>query len=100
VRFRSVGETVKELRAYKNSFGDCAVPANYPQNPKLGIWVAHQRRLSTAGKMHPDRAKLLNEIEFIWGFRKGQGLIGVDNLGVVSSRCRKGQAERITPESV
>ena len=32
-----------ELEAYKRAHGDCNVPDNYDENPKLAKWVARQR---------------------------------------------------------
>jgi len=33
-----------DLRAFKDENGDCLVPVNHPNYPKLGLWVKEQRR--------------------------------------------------------
>jgi hypothetical protein len=33
-----------DLRAFKEENGDCFVPVNHPNYPKLGLWVKEQRR--------------------------------------------------------
>ncbi len=73
----------EELKAYKERFGDCLVPQQYSQNPRLGHWVNMQRRIYTKlekrGKI-PDnydheysaitptfeRFKMLNDLGFVW----------------------------------
>jgi len=39
----SWNERLEQLKAYKEANGNCNVPNTYPQEPKLGIWVANQR---------------------------------------------------------
>jgi hypothetical protein len=60
------------LRQYKEEHGDCVVPRGYSANPRLGCWVAEQRKqrkLLIDGKRSsiiPERVKLLDEIGFVW----------------------------------
>jgi hypothetical protein len=65
----------KKLAEYKKNHGDCAVPARYNEDPKLGHWVMTQRRqfnLMKKGQgssMSLERMKLLNDLEFSWSIR-------------------------------
>jgi len=69
-------ERLKELKQYKNVYGNTNVPSKYEDNPQLAIWVKRQRRqykFLTEGKqstMTPQRMKKLNEINFSWSGRK------------------------------
>ena len=66
----------RQLCEYKVQFGDCLVPRGYPTNPKLGIWVNHQRsryRKNTEEKSTSTTAehiRALNGIGFYWGTSK------------------------------
>ena len=61
-----------ELKKYKDKYGDCIVLQGYPDNPRLGTWVAEQRKqykLMKDGKQSsitPDRVSTLNDIGFTW----------------------------------
>ena len=54
------------LKNYLDQNGDTLVPARYPPNPSLGVWVAKQREAYRKEKLSVDRIKLLNEIGFKW----------------------------------
>ncbi|NJM55433.1 MAG: hypothetical protein HC841_05540 [Verrucomicrobiae bacterium] len=56
-----------ELLGFKEANGDCKVPADWAKNPPLGRWVSQQRSMKKAGKLHPKREEMLNEIGFDWG---------------------------------
>lgn len=70
-------ERLNELNAYKNEYGDCNVPSNYPKNPQLATWVKCQRRqckLFWCGKtsnMTLERFASLNQLGFTWELRSG-----------------------------
>ena len=53
-----------ELVAYKERFGHCEVPAKWPENSTLGMWVSVQR-LKKAN-LTPSRIKQLDAIGFVW----------------------------------
>ena len=55
-----------ELLAYKQTHGDCDVPAKRGDNEQFGNWVSMQRQLKKRGKLHPERLRLLEENGFIW----------------------------------
>lgn len=65
-------ERLNELRAFKAANGNCIVPTNYPENPKLGTWIHHQRRQYkkyTEGKpchITAERIKALDSLGFVW----------------------------------
>ena len=82
-----------ELKEYKSLHGHCNVPARYPQNRRLGIWVSAQRQqfkilqqqhvsaqqaqdpvVATAKQrrsapLTQERIQLLNELGFVWTIR-------------------------------
>ncbi|GKZ00373.1 hypothetical protein MPSEU_000990300 [Mayamaea pseudoterrestris] len=61
-----------KLQAFQCEHGHCNVPQKWKPNPKLGVWVHHQRRfykLKLAGKystLTDDRIEQLNRIKFCW----------------------------------
>ncbi|KAL3822290.1 hypothetical protein ACHAXA_005923 [Cyclostephanos tholiformis] len=73
-----------ELRAYREENGHCVVPQSYAHNPKLGLWVMHQRRqyaLRRRGANSsfdgPDglrRMRMLEDIGFVWRVERGDRL--------------------------
>mmetsp|Transcript_8921 Transcript_8921/g.13156 ORF Transcript_8921/g.13156 Transcript_8921/m.13156 type:complete len:346 (+) Transcript_8921:171-1208(+) len=62
----------QELCDYKEVNGNANVPAIYPENSALGIWVKNQRmdykRFRQGQKHHitKDRIQMLNDIGFVW----------------------------------
>ncbi len=61
-----------ELQAYKSEHGNCKVPAQWPQNPRLARWVATQRQSKKSGKIEPERVAVLDAIGFEWVIGRGQ----------------------------
>ena len=59
-------EMYQALLDYKNKHGHCRVPLNYADNPKLGRWVGHQRRMYKKGKLDQDKIKRLEILGFVW----------------------------------
>ena len=57
-------EMFAALTHYKRVYGDCNVPAVWPENPKLGMWCGTQRRDAKAEKLSPDRRDRLIQIGF------------------------------------
>ena len=68
-------EKLSELCEYCATHLDCNVPNNFPENPKLGMWVKCQRRqykLYKQGRqssMNEGRIQELEAIGFNWGLR-------------------------------
>ena len=60
----------ERLEEYKEEYGDCLVPAKYAKDPKLGQWVADQRRISALDdKTKQERREKLNSIGFVGSVR-------------------------------
>lgn len=61
----------RQMREYRIINGHCKVPMKYSRNPKLGWWVANQRKSrkgsGNAKKMSAERVALLDAIGFVWG---------------------------------
>ena len=63
---------LQELRAFKEAYGHCEVPANWVENPALATWVLYNRRqnkLFNLGKpchITTQRIQALNQINFSW----------------------------------
>ena len=60
----------QELKAYKDEFGDCKVPARWSINPQLGGWVSRQRSQNKRNKLSGDRVSRLDDLGFEWGPNK------------------------------
>jgi len=56
----------QELLAFKQQYGHCKVPYNYPDNKQLGVWVSTQRQKRKQNKLTQERERLLEEIGFLW----------------------------------
>ena len=59
-------EMFVQLCKFKVQAEHCMVPKEYPENPKLGSWVAKQRTLFNNKKLPRDRIEQLEKIGFIW----------------------------------
>jgi hypothetical protein len=62
-----------QLKVYKRRQGDCSVPARWAEDPRLGTWVKHQRRLKRkldrgepSEGMTAARAAKLEALGFVW----------------------------------
>jgi len=62
-----------ELRRYWAQFGDCNVPDEWRENPRLGKWVQNQRAQHKAGKLSPTRRVRLDELGFVWDIKDAAG---------------------------
>ena len=68
-------ERLRELTEFKEKKGNCAVPTNYTENPKLGTWSNHQRRQFKRFKdgkpchITEERIKALELLGFVWFLR-------------------------------
>lgn len=59
-------ESFNKLRVFKARFRHCNVPSCWRNDPHLGLWVAHQRRLHKIGILIRERAQRLEKIGFVW----------------------------------
>ena len=66
----SWSEIFTELLQYKQTYGNCNVPARFAENPFLGGWVVRQRQLKKSEKLDSERAHLLDSAGFEWELRR------------------------------
>lgn len=57
-------ERFRELQAFKAKHGHCSVPTDWPENRRLGFWVATQR--SRKALVPPERRRRLSQSGFVW----------------------------------
>ncbi|CAJ1929459.1 unnamed protein product [Cylindrotheca closterium] len=64
---------LKQLVEYRNKYGDCNVPSNCQENPKLATWIKCQRRqyklfwsCNKESSMTLERMNALNDLGFSW----------------------------------
>jgi len=62
------------LAAYNEAHGDCNVPAEWKDNPKLARWCNRQRKAYKEKRLSPDRIKRLEAIGFVWKGRSSRKL--------------------------
>ena len=62
-------ERYGQLISYRERFGDCDVPARWPENKPLGTWVRDQRVLRRRNALPRDRVALLDKIAFNWSLK-------------------------------
>jgi hypothetical protein len=56
----------ERLAAFHARHGHTRVPSSYKEDPKLGRWVASQRRMHTLGDLSLEREEQLRQIGFIF----------------------------------
>jgi superfamily II DNA or RNA helicase len=54
------------LLEYRQRYGDCDVPAKWPENEDLGAWVGRQRTSKKSGQMSADRVRRLEGVGLVW----------------------------------
>ncbi len=59
-------ELFEELCKFKTETGHCLVPKEFLENPKLGTWVAKQRRLFNSNQLAKSRIEKLESLGFNW----------------------------------
>jgi hypothetical protein len=90
-------DRLSELAHYRKIHGHCNVPNRYSENPKLGTWVASQRkqyRLRLEGKrsqITPVRIKALESLGFEWkpSISRGKGTCQKASLDDDATRDRE-----------
>ena len=65
-------ERFGELTMYWKKHGNCNVPRNCTQHPKLATWVKRQRRMYASNHMLASRIERLERLGFIWKARAQQ----------------------------
>jgi len=56
----------EQLKAYKMKHGNCLVPWEWREDPKLSRWVHTQRKSMSKNKMREERKAVLDEIGMVW----------------------------------
>lgn len=59
-------EMYQQLKDYFNQYQHCNIPLSYKENPRLGGWVAKQRRDYKNSKLSQEKTNLLNRLNFVW----------------------------------
>jgi hypothetical protein len=59
-------DSLAEVAAYKAKQGNCEIPLNYPENPKLGRFVNTMRTQRNNGTLSADRIAKLDALGFVW----------------------------------
>jgi len=62
-------EMYAALQKFHAANGNCRVPVNWPENPKLARWVATQRARKANAKISEERIARLNSLGFAWQVR-------------------------------
>ncbi|MGI8967035.1 MAG: helicase associated domain-containing protein, partial [Limisphaerales bacterium] len=60
------------LLEYQQKYGNCNVPYEWPENPKLGKWVVQQRQVRTTGRLSAERICRLDELGFVYSSHDAQ----------------------------
>jgi hypothetical protein len=55
-----------ELAAFKQLYGHCNAPKEWPANPKLGSWLAVQRRFKARDQLSQSRIMRLEALGVVW----------------------------------
>jgi len=62
-------EMYMALVEYKNGYGNCLVPGNWPPNPQLSHWVKSQRSAKREMRLTDAKISRLESIGFVWNMR-------------------------------
>ena len=62
-------ERYGQLVSYKQRYGNCDIPARWPDNQKLATWVVDQRVRKRDGNLESEKVELLNQLSFNWNPR-------------------------------
>lgn len=63
-------ERYGQLVAYKQKYGNCDMPARWPENQKLATWVVDQRVRKRDAILEPEKIECLNRLSFNWNPRE------------------------------
>jgi superfamily II DNA or RNA helicase len=65
-------ERYGQMQKFKERYGHCVVPSNWPEDPVLERWVSTQRQFKKNGKLDDNRIRRLDEIGFVWDLREAK----------------------------
>jgi len=70
-RPEKVSRLVNFLKKYKEKYGDCNVPVDFEENPRLGKWVAYIRtqKRKGRGRLPGSVIGALDAIGFVWDYK-------------------------------
>lgn len=69
-------EMFDRLVTFRKKHGTSDVPSQYEEDPHLANWVANQRHRKKMGSLLPERAKRLDDVEFVWAvYGKSKGRV-------------------------
>ncbi|MBF0294906.1 MAG: helicase associated domain-containing protein [Magnetococcales bacterium] len=63
-------ESLRLLEGFHARFGHCAVPADWPENPRLASWVVTQRNARLKGHLTREHEAALSALGMIWDPRE------------------------------
>lgn len=66
-------EMFGRLQKYQETHGDCRVPDEWPDDPKLARWVRTQRAQQSSGKLSSQRIERLETLGFDWQLARDVG---------------------------
>eukprot|EP00913_Durusdinium_trenchii_P017588 g16529.t1 len=77
----------QRLVVYKSENGDVAVPYRFrtEDRSKLGVWVFSQRQAMAKGRLHEEKVKRLEGLDFIWNVHDDQWESAFQRLVVYKS---------------
>ena len=76
---RSWDDNFERLQQYHAQHGNCDVPLDYEEDPKLGRWVKTQRSFSKRKELSQERMDKLRSLGFTWNAPKGVSLERADS---------------------
>jgi superfamily II DNA or RNA helicase len=76
----------EELCKFQAETRHCIVPKEFPENLKMGAWVAKQRRLFNSNHLSKARIEKLESIGFIWHTKNNRWQKNLHRLGEFKKR--------------
>ena len=59
-------EMLHALAAFRTQHGHCDIPAQWEENPDVGLWVQFQRQAYKKGTLDPERVRRLEAVGLSW----------------------------------
>ena len=71
-----------ELAAFKERYGRCMVPTDWPKNRKLAVWVRSQMSQRKHGRLSAERVAALEALGFAWDLHAAHQQLEADDSAV------------------